>query len=280
MDCGAFGRATVAPTQMSPPSRLPLCGKSDMGRMQVLESMSALTGGLSSVHRYAQPAVDRIDTATRFGYLIGYQPQNTRIDRRYRRITVRVNRPGVTVLFRHGYYADDVPLPVDRRAFLTSRRISAAGQYGSAIPDIRVTLTPTVKQTQGAAEVSVVLNIDASRIAFTTVEGRHLADLDLVIYASDDKERLIKESRHKIDLEVEGRQLPALPARGHSVRSHDAGRPFAQVREGHRLRLRRRPARLLHRQAQVTPLSDSGHLPCESGRSNFSNLFCVNALRG
>jgi len=173
-----------------------------MGNMQALESMSALTGGLSSVHRYAQPAVDRIDTATRFGYLIGYQPQNTRIDRRYRRITVRVNRPGVTVLFRHGYYADDVPLPVDRRAFLTSRRISAAGQYGSAIPDIRVTLTPTVKRTQDAAEVSVVLNIDASRLAFTAVEGRRVADLDLVIYASDDKERLVGESRHKVDLKL------------------------------------------------------------------------------
>jgi hypothetical protein len=134
--------------------------------MQVLQRMSNLTGGLSATRQYAEPAVDRIDAATRFGYLLGYQPQNTRIDRRYRRITVRVNRPGVAVLFRHGYYADDAPLPIDRRAFLTSRRISAAGQYGSAIPDIRVTLTPTVKKSQGRAEVNVVLNIDASRIAF------------------------------------------------------------------------------------------------------------------
>ena len=202
IDGGAIVPATVAPRQPSPTLASASAANRDMGNMQALESMSALTGGLSSVHRYAQPAVDRIDTATRFGYLLGYQPQNTRIDRRYRRITVRVNRPGVTVLFRHGYYADDVPLPVDRRAFLTSRRISAAGQYGSAIPDIRVTLTPTVKRAQGAAEVNVVLNIDASRIAFTAVEGRHVADLDLVIYTADDKERIIKESRHKIDLKL------------------------------------------------------------------------------
>jgi len=202
IDGGAIVPATVAPRQPSPTLASASSANRDMGNMQALESMSALTGGLSSVHQYAQPAVDRIDTATRFGYLIGYQPQNTRIDRRYRRITVRVNRPGATVLFRHGYYADDVPLPVDRRSFLTSRRISAAGQYGSAIPDIRVTLTPTVKQTQGAAEVNVVLNIDASRLAFTAVEGRRVADLDLVIYASDDKERLVGESRHKVDLKL------------------------------------------------------------------------------
>ncbi len=202
IDGGAIVPATVAPRQPSPTLASVSSANRDMGNMQALESMSALTGGLSSVHRYAQPAVDRIDTATRFGYLIGYQPQNTRIDRRYRRITVRVNRPGVTVLFRHGYYADDVPLPVDRRAFLTSRRISAAGQYGSAIPDIRVTLTPTVRRVEGLTEVSASLNIDASRVAFTAAEGRHVADLDLVIYVADDRERIIKESRHRIDLKL------------------------------------------------------------------------------
>ncbi|MFO7693585.1 MAG: VWA domain-containing protein [Vicinamibacterales bacterium] len=199
LDSGGLG-PSITPRQPTPPVPSASYANIDMGRMQVLQSMSNLTGGLSATRQYAQPAVDRIDTATRFGYLLGYQPRDTRIDRRYRRITVRVNRPGVTVLFRHGYYADDVPLPIDRRTFLTSRRISAAGQYGSAIPDIRVTLTPTVKRTQGVAEVNVVLNIDASRIAFTTAEGRHVADLDLVIYTADDKERIIKESRHKVDL--------------------------------------------------------------------------------
>ena len=193
---------SVAPTQMSPPVPSMSYTAMDMGRIQVLQSMSSLTGGLSATRQYAQPAVDRIDAATRFGYLLGYQPRDTRIDRRYRRISVRVNRPGVTVLYRHGYYADDVPLPIDRRAFLTSRRISAAGQYGSAIPDIRVTLTPTVRRTQGSADVSVVLNIDASRIAFAASEGRHTADLDLVIYAADDKERIVSESHHKIDLKL------------------------------------------------------------------------------
>ena len=203
LDTGAIVPATVAPRQMSPPVPSASYANMDMGRMQVLQSMSSLTGGLSATRQYAQPAVDRIDTATRFGYLLGYQPQNTRIDRRYRRITVRVNRPDVTVLFRHGYYADDAPLPVDRRTFLTSRRISAAGQYGSAIPDIRVTLTPTVKKNPGrSAEVNVALNIDASRIAFAAVDGRHVADLDLVVYAADDKERIIEESRHKVDLRL------------------------------------------------------------------------------
>jgi hypothetical protein len=49
------------------------------------------------VHRYAQPAIDRIDTATRFGCLLGDEPQNASTDGRYRRTSVRVNCPGVTL---------------------------------------------------------------------------------------------------------------------------------------------------------------------------------------
>jgi hypothetical protein len=193
---------SIAPTQMPPSVPSPGFTAMDMERIQVLGSLSNLTGGLSSVREYAQPALERIDTATRFGYLIGYQPLNTRIDRRYRRITVRVNRPGVTVLFRHGYYADDAPLPIDRRAFLTSRRIAAAGQYGSAIPDIRVTLTPALARTKAGDEVRVALNIDASRISFAAADNRHAADLDLVVYAADGKERILSETRHRIDLKL------------------------------------------------------------------------------
>ena len=193
---------SIAPTQMPPPVPSPGFTAMDMTRIQMLGSLSNLTGGLSSAREYAQPALERLDTATRFGYLIGYQPLNTRIDRRYRRITVRVNRPGVTVLFRHGYYADDAPLPIDRRAFLTSRRIAAAGQYGSAIPDIRVTLTPALARTKAGDEVRVALNIDASRISFTAADNRHAADLDLVVYAADGKERILSETRHRIDLKL------------------------------------------------------------------------------
>jgi VWFA-related protein len=202
MDSRPLIPASIQATRLPPPVRSTSFTAMDMARIQTLKSMSDLTGGLSATRQYAQPAVDRIDTATRFGYLLGYQPQKTAIDRRYRRISVRVNRPGVTVLFRHGYYAEDVPLPVDRRAFLTNRRISAAGYYGSAIPDIRVSLSASLTKAPRAAEVRLDVKVDASRVAFSTDEDRHVASLDVVIYAADAKERIVGESRHKMDLKL------------------------------------------------------------------------------
>ncbi len=41
----------------------------------------------------------------RLYYLLGYHSTNTARDGRFRRITVRLNRPGLKIDFRRGYYA-------------------------------------------------------------------------------------------------------------------------------------------------------------------------------
>jgi hypothetical protein len=47
----------------------------------------------------------RIEDDLRNYYLIGYTPSNTKYDGRFRTIAVKVNRPGVTVAARKGYFA-------------------------------------------------------------------------------------------------------------------------------------------------------------------------------
>lgn len=186
-----------------PPIPSPAFTAMDQFRISALRNISNLTGGQSAAREYSGPAVDRIDTATRFGYLLGYRPTNTMIDNRYRRIVVRVNRPGVTVLYRHGYYAIDTPPPIDRRAYLTNRRIAGAGYYAKDVTDIPVKVSVSVKKAaERWAEVSLEVTVDASRVSCTTADERHLATLDLAIFAGDDKERVIGQSRHKMDLKL------------------------------------------------------------------------------
>lgn len=50
-------------------------------------------------------AFRRIDEDMRFHYLLTYEPSNQTLDGRYRRIEVKVNRPGVQVFARKGYRA-------------------------------------------------------------------------------------------------------------------------------------------------------------------------------
>lgn len=51
---------------------------------------------------------------TRFQYTLGYYPANAMVDGRYRRIDVHVNRSGVTLMYRQGYYAQPQPPSFDR----------------------------------------------------------------------------------------------------------------------------------------------------------------------
>ena len=202
-----------------------------------LRNIAELTGGRSSITEYTRVAVDRIDASTRAGYLLGYYPKNMTWDGRYRKVTVKVARPGLTVLYRHGYDASDQLVPFDRQAFLTFTRIMSAAQYPEDIRDIglKVRATPIrvpadatggdtrlkpdpPAQGAGAAPaataraagraIAVDVKIDAAHISFSdgTEEadaGKHLAHFDIAALAVDSHGRVTDERWQTIDLALE-----------------------------------------------------------------------------
>ena len=169
-----------------------------------LRDISELTGGLSSTFRYPREGVDRLDQTTRFKYVLGYHPSNPARDGRYRKVAVRVTRPDVTVLFRHGYYASDVLVPADRRAFVAYRRIFAAGQSVDSITDIGLSVKVSAprKGAAGPAETVITGTIDPTRVAFTKTADRFTGSLDLAAFCTDARETLLGEAWQKIDLNL------------------------------------------------------------------------------
>ncbi len=71
-----------------------------------------MTGGRADVNRFAnaEAALEQIDRATRFQYLLAYEPDHVQLDRSFRRIEITVDRSDATVLYRRGYFAQE-PLP-------------------------------------------------------------------------------------------------------------------------------------------------------------------------
>jgi hypothetical protein len=138
--------------------------------------------------------MDRIDTASRFQYVLGYYPTNASLDNRFRRIAVRVNRPGVIVEYRRGYFARDALPPIDRKAFMTYSRIAAAGGIPEPVKDLPLTLkaSPATNEA-GEAEILIDLRIDASRVRFADVDGRHEAALNIAIFCADSRQNLVGE---------------------------------------------------------------------------------------
>jgi VWFA-related protein len=163
-------------------------------RVADLRTISILTGGIASQYQYASRGVQRIDTATGFQYLIGYYPTNTNWNGRYRNIRVRVNRPGVTVLYRRGYFGSQELPPLNRIEMLTNSRIAGAANYDRDVPDIRVTITTATEGGDSPTAVTATLSIAADRLLLTEEGGLRKGQIKIAIFVGDRNERVIGES--------------------------------------------------------------------------------------
>jgi VWFA-related protein len=70
-----------------------------------LEGVSTSTGGFAITNvNDPVPGIEQVVRENSSYYLLGYQPTSTSVPGAFRKIEVRVNRPGVTVRSRNGYY--------------------------------------------------------------------------------------------------------------------------------------------------------------------------------
>jgi VWFA-related protein len=170
-------------------------------RVADLRTISTLTGGIASLYQYASRGVARIDDATSYQYLLGYYPTNTNWNGRYRNIRVRVNRPGLVVLYRRGYYGSQELPPLNRIEMLTFSRIAGAANYDRDVPDIGVKL---VVEREGAPPAAVVatLVIAADRLVLTEEAGMRRGQLKIAIFVGDKDERVIGEAWQDMNLNL------------------------------------------------------------------------------
>jgi VWFA-related protein len=170
---------------------------------QALRNISTWTGGTTSIMDPGQLAVDRINEATRNGYVLAYSPTNSEFNGAYRKISVKVRVPGANVLFRHGYYARYELLPFDRRTFITQDRILAALGFGRPITDIKLKLDCSLKSSESGPGRDLVINlkIDASKLAFRrTADGSRLGLIDIALFTFDQKGQMLASTEQKAEL--------------------------------------------------------------------------------
>lgn len=176
---------------------------SRMFALSTLRNIADLTGGQASIHADAYASLARLSETTRVQYLLGYYPKDTTWDGRYRRITVRVNRPGVRVSFRHGFYAKETLQPFDREAFLAYSRITAAGQYNGEVKDLKFKVkTSGATGAAGEPEIQVDLAIDTARVRFQNVGGKYQGKLYITTFYGDSRGRYLGGVWHEMAMNL------------------------------------------------------------------------------
>ena len=133
-----------------------------------LKNANDLAGGLR-----------RIARESRSYYLLGYAPTNARRDGKFRRLEVRVNRPGVTVRARRGYYAPGGAAPAPVKDATIQRALDSPLD----LPEVPLRAAAHVfaETSLGKAQALVTIEADVQGFAFREEEGLALDTLDFLL---------------------------------------------------------------------------------------------------
>ncbi len=162
-----------------------------MAAQDNLRTMATETGGFAVTGslKAAQGAFVRIRNENSHYYILGYYPSNEKRDGKFRKIDLKVTRPGVTVLARRGYVApkNEKPEPAATETkegttpALREAVLSAAPTGG--LP-IAVTATPFRGSPENAS-VLVMLQTPPGAVKFVEKNGKLEGDLEVSFIAID-----------------------------------------------------------------------------------------------
>lgn len=177
----------------------------DTAQGQSLRNIAAITGGRTSIFQDIGKALDIVNETTRVQYLLGYYPSDDNWNGRYRQIQVKVNRPGLKLFSRHGYFARDKLQPYDRVEFLAFSRISAAGGWEDIIDDVpfKISTSRTIDDV-GQPQVMVDMKINSSKVALRAADGIHSGRLRVAVFYADSRQRMLGDIWKTVDLKLQG----------------------------------------------------------------------------
>lgn len=172
-----------------------------------LISLAQETGGLAVVRQNdLAGGLARIERDTSRYYILGYVADPTNAPGKFRKIEVKVNRPGLTIRARRGYVPADFKSAERRDTGVkagTSPALAAALSNPVPIGDVamRAWAAP-FKGTGKTASVALAVEIDGSSLQYRHQDGRFLEHLELSIVAADHDGKVRGSDRQTLNLKL------------------------------------------------------------------------------
>ncbi|HZD49052.1 MAG TPA: VWA domain-containing protein, partial [Silvibacterium sp.] len=176
---------------------------SNFNTQEVMATLSSDTGGKAFFdNNDFSPAFERIQHDTSAYYVLGFRSTDTRRDGRYRKLTVKINRPDLKLEYRPGYYA-----PADyQHSTREDRERQLEDQLASDLPatDVAVymeTLYFRTDDTHYYVPVSIV--VPGSQIPFVKGGDKDKATLDIIGEVKDPAGHVIGQARETVKLAID-----------------------------------------------------------------------------
>jgi VWFA-related protein len=185
----------------------------NLATQEVMTTLSFDTGGKPFLdsNDFA-PAFAQVQRDTSAYYAIGFHSSNQARDGKYRKLTIKIDRPGVKLEYRPGYYA-----PADfQHAGHEDRERDLEEQLASDLPatDMAVYLAAMYfRLSENSYFVPVSLIVPGSQIPFVKGGDKDKATLDIIGEVIDDAKRPIGHARETVKLNLD----PSLQARQKNI---------------------------------------------------------------
>ena len=180
---------------------------------EVMATLSTDTGGKAffDSNDFA-PAFAQVQRDTSAYYAIGFHSTDPARDGRYRKLTIKINRPGIKLEYRPGYYA-----PADfKHSGREDRERELTEQLASDLPatDMAVYLDALYfRLDENRFYVPVSLIVPGSQIPFVKGGDKDKATLDIIGSVIDEAKRQIGQARETVKLNLD----PSLQARQKNI---------------------------------------------------------------
>lgn len=187
--------------------------QANFASQEVMGTLSSDTGGKAffDSNDFA-PAFAQVQKDSSEYYAIGFHSSNPARDGKYRKLTVKINRPDIKLEFRPGYYA-----PADfKHSGREDRERELEEQLTSDLPatDVAVYLDAMYfRLDENRFYVPVSLIVPGSQIPFVKGGDKDKATLDIIGEVVDEVKRQIGSARQTVKLNLD----PSLQARQRNI---------------------------------------------------------------
>jgi hypothetical protein len=209
-----------AQTQQPPPgqvSREDVRAAQDFRNSQeTMRDIAERTGGRAFLNdNDISGAIRSAIDDTQVSYALVFSPNHNQWDGKFREIKIKVNRPGLDVRYRKGYYAmpDSASDPEQVQASVASAAASALTSTGLGLRADIVS-----RPTEETPKVHLHLVIETNNVNFTLNENNQwAASLDLLLVVRDGKGGTIHQVSRAINLSLKQDQYEMLQKNGISM---------------------------------------------------------------
>jgi VWFA-related protein len=174
-------------------------------QQQSLRTLAEETGGFASVSSNDfSNAFRRIVDENSSYYVLGYYPTNERRDGRFRRIEVRLKRPGLAVVARKGYAAPKGKAAVEKTIEAsagTSKELRDALNSPLQMSGLKLAVfAAPMKGPSRKAAIALVTEFLGREFAFTEKDGKFLNTLEMSYVAVGKQGKVVDGKRDSVAL--------------------------------------------------------------------------------